>query len=61
MIEVNNNLFEKALIFATKAHRGQSRKGNGLPYIIHPMQTCMVLQEVKESKNIILLMTAALL
>jgi len=61
MIEVNNNLFEKALIFATKAHRGQSRKGNGLPYIVHPMQVCMVLQEVKESKNIILLMTAALL
>jgi myo-inositol-1(or 4)-monophosphatase len=61
MIEVNNDLFERALIFAAKAHRGQSRKGNKLPYIIHPMQVCMTLQEVKESKNIILLMAVALL
>ena len=28
---------EKALEFATQAHKGQVRKGTGLPYITHPI------------------------
>ena len=51
-MEINNELFEKAVIFATKKHAGQSRKGNKLPYIIHPLGVASILLEVKESKNI---------
>jgi len=28
---------ERALLFATKAHEGQIRRGSKLPYIVHPM------------------------
>ena len=31
-------MFEKAVIYATNAHNGQTRKGTNLPFIIHPME-----------------------
>lgn len=31
-------LFEKAAVFAIKAHEGMMRKGDRLPYIIHPFE-----------------------
>lgn len=34
---MNNNLLEKALIIATKAHEGQTDKA-GAPYIFHPIR-----------------------
>ena len=34
----NDFMFSKAIILATNAHKGQIRKGSGLPYIIHPMR-----------------------
>jgi guanosine-3',5'-bis(diphosphate) 3'-pyrophosphohydrolase len=29
---------QKAMVFALKAHKGQVRKGTGLPYFVHPME-----------------------
>lgn len=55
---VSNEIVEKAIIFSTKAHFGQKRKGNGLSYILHPMRIATTLLEVKESRNINLLLTA---
>lgn len=54
-------VFESAILFAVKAHRGQRRKGDGRPYILHPMSVLRTLYEVKESKNMYLLATAAIL
>lgn len=34
---MNNNLLEKALVIATKAHERQKDKA-GVPYILHPMR-----------------------
>lgn len=34
---MNNNLLEKALVIATKAHEGQKDKA-GVPYILHPIR-----------------------
>lgn len=53
--------FEKAILFAVKAHKGQRRKGDGRPYILHPMSVMHTLYGIKESKNIYLLATAAIL
>jgi GTP pyrophosphokinase len=58
---VSVELFEKAILFAVKAHKGQRRKGDGRPYILHPMSVLKTLYEVKESKNMYLLATAAVL
>lgn len=40
-----NNMVEKAFEFAKEKHRGQIRKGHGLPYIVHPE---MVMELVKK-------------
>ena len=31
-------LLNKAIVFATKAHEGQFRKGTKIPYILHPIE-----------------------
>lgn len=37
--------YEKAIIFATEAHAGQTRKGTSIPYIVHPYLVGMILLE----------------
>lgn len=39
------NLVEKAIVFASKAHEGQKRKGSDIPYISHPFAVGMMLQK----------------
>lgn len=35
--------FEKAIVFAANAHQGQKRKGDGSPYITHPITVAITL------------------
>ena len=53
--------FERAMIFAIKAHSGQNRKGDGRPYILHPFSVMQKIFNNKQSKNMYLLATAAIL
>jgi len=41
-----NDLIDRALNFAAKAHQGQYRKGTDIPYIVHPVGVAMLLQEM---------------
>ena len=34
----NTNVIEQAITFATKAHKGQVRKGTTRPFIEHPLE-----------------------
>lgn len=59
---ITNDVLEKAIIFATKKHKGQRRKGNKRPYIMHPISVMNTLYQIKEhSDNIYLLAAAAIL
>lgn len=53
--------FANALNFAITMHEGQVRKGNGKPYIHHPIAVMANVISVKKSDNIFLLGMAALL
>jgi len=59
---VSADLFEKAILFAAKKHKGQRRKGDGSPYITHPLYVMnLILSVKKDSKNVWLLATATIL
>ena len=58
IIRENNGVLEKALYFATEAHKGSSRKGTNLPYILHPIETLQILSAMNADTN---LMAAGLL
>lgn len=61
MYNVFTGMFEKALEFAIKKHKGQHRKNTNMPYFWHPISVAENIEEFKQSKNLELLMTAALL
>lgn len=50
--------FELAVIYATKMHSGQKRKGSGAPYILHPIEVADIVSTVTKDEDI---MTAAVL
>ena len=43
---------QKAIKFAAVAHKGQTRKGNGLPYIIHPMETMYIVAQMTDDVEV---------
>jgi myo-inositol-1(or 4)-monophosphatase len=42
----DSNVVNKAIVFATKAHAGQTRKGGFLPYIVHPCEAMAIVASV---------------
>jgi len=60
-MNLTSEILEKAIIFATNKHKGQIRKSDGRPYILHPLSVLHTLYEVKQSKNAFLLACAVLL
>lgn len=47
-------MLEKAIITATKAHKGQVRKGTDIPYIFHPLSVAAILAENQCTKEVII-------
>jgi (p)ppGpp synthase/HD superfamily hydrolase len=41
----SNKLVAKAMEYAAQAHRGGTRKGGDIPYIVHPFEVAMILKE----------------
>lgn len=58
--EESKELVQKAFLFAKQKHKGQKRD-NGDSYIIHPVRVARIVFENKRSKNISILLSAALL
>ena len=47
--------FHKAIGFATQAHKEQYRKGDGRPYILHPIEVMVLAMNLKKSVNTFLI------
>ena len=50
--------FDRAVVFATRAHSGQRRRGSNVPYIIHPLEVATIAATLSDDDDI---MCAALL
>ncbi len=46
-------LFEKAIEFATKKHRGQVRKTNSAPFILHPMEVAAIVGSMTGDREVL--------
>lgn len=46
------NKFDRALVFAYNAHRGQYRKYSGEPYICHPIAVASILEKFGYSEDV---------
>ena len=49
-----NLLLEKAIQFATIKHAGQLRKGTTTPYIVHPLETMILLRSMSADMNLLI-------
>lgn len=46
-------VLDSAIEFAIKAHSGQTRKGGGMPYVLHPMETAVIAAELTRDEEVI--------
>ena len=58
---MDNLLTKKAVAYAIEKHKGQFRKGSGLPYITHPIEVYSIVKKYKDSRELDSLCAAALL
>ena len=47
------DIFDEAIIFATKAHSGAFRKGTNIPYITHPIEAAAIVATMTNNKNVL--------
>ena len=50
---MSNELLNKAIIFATKCHAGQVRKGTSRAYITHPLETMSILNFMQADESLL--------
>lgn len=48
-----DNLIEKAILLATQAHKNVMRKGSNIPYILHPLETGVIVSTLTDDETII--------
>ena len=50
---MNTDIIDKAIAVATAAHKGQTRKGSNLPYIVHPMEAMSIVATESEDQEML--------
>lgn len=48
-----DNIIKKAITKALVLHEGQVRKGDGMPYIVHPLETAFIISRYTMDDNLI--------
>ena len=51
-VQRENARLNQAIAFATERHAGQLRKGTALPYILHPLETLLILSQMQADMNL---------
>lgn len=46
-------MINKAIMFATISHGNQYRKGTNIPYILHPLESGIIVSQIKYDENLI--------
>lgn len=46
-------MVEKAAAFAAKSHEGTYRKGSKIPYIVHPLETAVIVTVMAADEELI--------
>ena len=46
-------MVDEAVAFAMKAHEGAFRKGTRVPYIVHPLETAVIVSMMSEDEELI--------
>ena len=46
-------MIEEAAAFAERVHRGTFRKGTAIPYIVHPMETAVIVSGFTDEEEMI--------
>lgn len=50
---MNTDLVDKAIVFATQAHKGTERRGKGFPYIIHPLEAMAIVATITNDSELL--------
>lgn len=50
---MNTDLVDKAIAFATQAHKGTERRGKGFPYIIHPLEAMAIVATITNDPGLL--------
>jgi (p)ppGpp synthase/HD superfamily hydrolase len=48
------NRIEEAILFATDAHKGQTRKLTNIPYILHPLEVSTIITNITSDEDVII-------
>lgn len=50
---MTTTLLDKAILFATAAHRDTTRKGTSLPYIVHPLEAVSIVATMTDDQEML--------
>jgi guanosine-3',5'-bis(diphosphate) 3'-pyrophosphohydrolase len=49
----NMSVFEQAINYATRVHAGMTRKGSGVPYIVHPIEAAAIVSTMTTDEEVL--------
>lgn len=50
---IDSSLLDKAIVFATNAHKNTERRGKGFPYIVHPLEVVSIVSTITSDQELL--------
>ena len=51
--QIDTSLLDRAILFATEAHKGVERRGKGYPYIVHPLEAVSIVATMTPDQELL--------